>query len=196
MTKISALLAAFALAGPACAQDALEAAMNCPPGSTLVATGSHHSPSCVGSSIPGLVRDVLPRPGAGRPGPDPIFPMRGRLPVADGPRLPAAIGHIAATATDLSAPPSADPSVSNKLAADWSFLFEGGRVPPGARVSWMGGFLSRSNLGALGFSTSYGSDRFEGSIERYRHDLPGFLSKAGPATASLFAQRYGPASPR
>lgn len=199
MNKTPSFLALLIFAGSAAAQFS-----TCPPGSTAVTTGAYRIASCVGSSIPGLVADTIPYATgslrgssyASAPLADPIFAMHERPPVLDAPRLPSAIGHLAATSTEMSAFPSSEALVPNKLAADWKFLFEGARLPPGSRISWMGGFLSRSPQGELFFSTSLRSDRFEGSIEPHRNDIRGFLSAAGPATASLFAQRYGPYAPR
>jgi hypothetical protein len=198
------LIAALVASAGAGAEEAQESLLRCPPGTAAVTTGIYHNQSCIGSNVPGLVRDTLPysmgtlygsTSRVDRPA-DPIFPMKERPSVSDGPRTPAALGHIAAASTDLSAFPSGDTAVPNKLVADWTFLFEGGRVLASSRIAWMGGSLSRSPFGELMFSTTYGSDSFHGSIERYRYDVAGFLSDVGPATAHLFSERYGSDSSR
>lgn len=186
-----ALLASLAGTG-AYAQQV--AALRCPPGSTLVTTGVYASQSCVGSNIEGLVEQTLPFEqaklfggGVTRPQ-DPIVGSAQRLPLPNHPAYAAGQAHIAATATELSAMDSPWQGISAKLAADWAFVFDGGRVAPGSRIVWMGGILSRSVDGSMRFSNARG---FDAPIDQYRRNLPGFLAAVGPETTMFFEKRYG-----
>lgn len=182
---------ALILSGAACAQDAYR----CPMGSTAISIGAYMVPSCVGSSMQGLVEQIAPFSSntlfgiapADREA-KPLFTLPDRPPVQNGPTNPRPLGHIAAASTSLSAlGDPAMPGVSPKLASDWAFLFEGPQVPPGARLAWMGGFLFRDARGELFFSTSFVGGL---SMSPYRHDISGFLARTGPATARLLSARY------
>jgi hypothetical protein len=171
----------------------------CPIGTTAVTTGSYGTPSCVGSSIQGMVESTLPftesslfgiSPGAER-STNPIFTQKERPSVGDQPTLPKALGAYASTTTFASSREMADPLVPNKLAADWTYLYDGAHLPKLARQAWMGGSISRDMDGSLRFETSYGGDRFNGPIDDFRNDPRLFMFHVGPATSRLMAQRYG-----
>lgn len=171
----------------------------CPPGSTPVTTGSYATESCVGSSMPGFVAGILPYTpnslmGAGAPvssqRQDPIFTSAERPGVASAPSYPPAIGHVAATDTDMSAPGWMRPGAPPKLAADWAFLFESLRVAPGTSIAWMGGTLSRTAQGEMRFQSGLDSPTFNGSIEPYRNDVLGFQRVVGTRTQRAISSHY------
>lgn len=172
----------------------------CPPGSTPVTVGSFSAQTCVGSPQPGLVAQTLPYapanlmgfpPSSGPRLADPVFPtVSERVEVAPAPARPPAIGHLAATDTDMSAPWFISPSSPPKLGADWAFLHDGERLAPGQSMAWMGGVLSRDMAGRMRFKNLLDAPGFDGDVSVFRRDLAGFWNALGPRTQAALADRY------